>query len=54
MALIERSLGLDEVGEVAVKAAAAWLQLGVSLPICLNIAGSLVSVIRSKFNDISE
>lgn len=54
MGLIEESLRSEEVREAAVKAAAAWLQHGVSLPVSVNIAGSLINVVRSKYNDITE
>ncbi|CAH1395384.1 unnamed protein product [Nezara viridula] len=54
ISLINSALGSEEVREAAAKAAAAWLQFGVSLPSCLNIASSLVAVIRSKTNDITE
>lgn len=54
ISLINSALGSEEVREAAAKAAAAWLQFGVSLPSCLNIATSLVAVIRSKTSDITE
>ena len=54
MTLIDSGLQSEEVREAAVKAAAAWLQFGVSLPACIRIAGSLIAVVQTKTNDIAE